>query len=98
MTNLILVCVCVCVCAVIVGVGNDDFKEMETLDGDGRLLQARSGKKASRDIVQFVPFQQFRNQHYSELARVTLAGLSAAFPPTTFLLRLACDSPHLNNP
>ncbi|ELR13131.1 copine, putative [Acanthamoeba castellanii str. Neff] len=24
--------------------------------------------------------------------------LSAAFPPTTFLLRLACDSPHLNNP
>ena len=67
--------------AVIVGVGNDDFKEMETLDGDGGVLRARSGKKASRDIVQFVPFQQFRNQHYSELARVTLAGLSAAFPP-----------------
>ena len=78
--------------AVIVGVGNDDFKEMETLDGDGGVLKARSGKKASRDIVQFVPFQQFRNQHYSELARVTLAGLVCRLPACTpaLVLRLAC--------
>ena len=78
--------------AVIVGVGNDDFKEMETLDGDGGVLKARSGKKASRDIVQFVPFQQFRNQHYSELARVTLAGLVCRLPARTpvLVLRLAC--------
>jgi hypothetical protein len=42
---------------VIVGVGNDDFKAMEELDGDNKALSCPSGV-ATRDIVQFVPFNR----------------------------------------
>lgn len=42
---------------IIVGVGNADFTNMNTLDGDNGLYNSK-GMKASRDIVQFVPFNQ----------------------------------------
>jgi hypothetical protein len=60
---------------IIVGVGTADFKDMDALDSDDRLLRSRSGKTAKRDIVQFVPFRNFKNVHYSELAKATLAEL-----------------------
>ncbi|KAK7820412.1 protein bonzai 1 [Quercus suber] len=42
----------------IVGVGGADFKEMEILDADkGERLENSTGRVASRDIVQFVPFR-----------------------------------------
>ncbi|XP_022987255.1 protein BONZAI 1-like isoform X1 [Cucurbita maxima] len=42
----------------IVGVGGADFKEMEVLDADkGERLESTTGRVASRDIVQFVPFR-----------------------------------------
>ncbi|KAL6495012.1 Protein BONZAI 1 [Orobanche gracilis] len=42
----------------IVGVGGADFKEMEILDADkGERLESSTGRIASRDIVQFVPFR-----------------------------------------
>ncbi|KAJ6374613.1 hypothetical protein OIU78_030166 [Salix suchowensis] len=42
----------------IVGVGGADFKEMEIFDADkGERLETSSGRIASRDIVQFIPFQ-----------------------------------------
>jgi hypothetical protein len=44
---------------IIVGVGAGDFGEMKEMDGDGASLQSRQGTKASRDIVQFVPFREF---------------------------------------
>ena len=44
---------------IIVGVGNEDFKQMEMLDSDDRLLTDRFGRAALRDIVQFVPFRDF---------------------------------------
>lgn len=44
---------------IIVGVGEADFESMEELDGDSVKLTAPNGKKASRDIVQFVPFRNF---------------------------------------
>lgn len=47
---------------------------MDALDSDDRLLRTRTGKTATRDIVQFVPFRSFKHRHYSELARATLAG------------------------
>jgi hypothetical protein len=59
---------------VIVGVGDADFKDMDNLDSDDRLLRTRTGKTATRDIVQFVPFRNFKQRHYSELAQATLAG------------------------
>lgn len=45
---------------VIIGVGESqsNFQKMIHLDGDDTLLAAR-GKKAARDIVQFVPFYEF---------------------------------------
>lgn len=42
---------------IIVGIGNADFSNMNTLDGDNGLYNS-SGAKAVRDIVQFVPFNQ----------------------------------------
>lgn len=41
---------------IIVGVGNADFSAMEALDGDDGVLRDSSGRKAQRDIVQFVEF------------------------------------------
>eukprot|EP00828_Plagiopyla_frontata_P003800 TRINITY_DN11254_c0_g1_i2.p2 TRINITY_DN11254_c0_g1~~TRINITY_DN11254_c0_g1_i2.p2 ORF type:complete len:323 (-),score=48.85 TRINITY_DN11254_c0_g1_i2:185-1153(-) len=43
---------------IIVGVGNEQFEKMETLDGDEGLWDS-SGRKAKRDLVQFVPFNKF---------------------------------------
>ena len=38
---------------IIVGVGNESFRGMQELDGDGGRLQS-NGRFAKRDIVQFV--------------------------------------------
>ena len=46
---------------VIVGIGDGDFKNMETLDGDTFPLTSSDGKKRIRDIVQFVPFSKHKN-------------------------------------
>lgn len=54
--------------------GDADFKDMKVLDGDDRILRTRAGKKATRDITQFVPFRNFRNEHYSKLAQAVLEG------------------------
>ncbi|KAK6185840.1 hypothetical protein SNE40_007986 [Patella caerulea] len=58
---------------IIVGVGNADFTNMNTLDGDNGVLKAPNGQPVSRDIVQFVPFSQFKQKNPSELARQVLA-------------------------
>lgn len=42
---------------IIVGVGNAEFTNMVRLDGDNGLYNSK-GKKAQRDIVQFVPFRE----------------------------------------
>lgn len=41
---------------IIVGVGNADFTNMVRLDGDNGLFSSK-GRRAARDIVQFVPFR-----------------------------------------
>uniref|UniRef100_A0A8C8DX50 Copine II n=1 Tax=Oryzias sinensis TaxID=183150 RepID=A0A8C8DX50_9TELE len=46
---------------IIIGVGNADFAAMEFLDGDASVLRSSEGEEAVRDIVQFVPFRDFRN-------------------------------------
>ncbi|TPX62249.1 hypothetical protein PhCBS80983_g00457 [Powellomyces hirtus] len=56
---------------VIVGVGNADFTNMHTLDGDDAPLVS-NGRRCERDIVQFVPFNQYSgNPHL--LAKEVLA-------------------------
>lgn len=55
----------------IVGVGDADFSRMEVLDGDDVRLEYR-GKKASRDIVQFVSLNSLANHDPQEIARQLL--------------------------
>ncbi|CAM9714165.1 unnamed protein product [Ectocarpus sp. 12 AP-2014] len=68
---------------VIVGVGQGDFTAMEHLDGDRqRLTSPFTGKVASRDMVQFVPFRDFNGfgsaaQH--ALAKHVLAEIPGQF-------------------
>ncbi|XP_029150928.1 protein BONZAI 1 isoform X1 [Arachis hypogaea] len=64
----------------IVGVGGADFKEMEVLDADkGEPLESSSGRVASRDIVQFVPYRDVQSGEIS-VVQALLAEL-----PTQFL-------------
>ncbi|XP_029464589.1 copine-2 isoform X2 [Rhinatrema bivittatum] len=60
---------------IIIGVGNADFAAMEFLDGDNRMLRSYTGEEAARDIVQFVPFREFRNAPKETLAKAVLAEL-----------------------
>ena len=46
---------------VIVGVGDADFSDMHRLDGDKIALQSSQGVKQARDIVQFVPMNDFKH-------------------------------------
>ena len=60
---------------IIVGVGNADFKQMETLDADDIPLRDRRGIIAKRDIVQFVPMSRLRSSGATkeQIARQLLA-------------------------
>ncbi|XP_078064370.1 copine-6-like, partial [Mustelus asterias] len=58
---------------IIVGVGNADFTDMRTLDGDDGTLLSTRGQAADRDIVQFVPFRDFKKAPASALAKCVLA-------------------------
>ena len=47
----------------IVGVGNCEFEKMELLDGDDGMLTGSDNRtRAQRDIVQFVPFRDYRGK------------------------------------
>ena len=50
---------------IIVGVGMADFKDMNALDGDDGVLKSSRGQPVQRDIVQFVPFRDFK--HVSDI-------------------------------
>jgi hypothetical protein len=60
---------------IIVGVGEADFSAMEELDGDDVRLTNARGLKATRDIVQFVKFNDFKNAAPGRLAKETLLEL-----------------------
>jgi len=42
---------------------------MNVLDGDDVKLRDRSGKPCMRDIVQFVPYRDFKNVSYNRVAQ-----------------------------
>ena len=46
---------------IIIGIGNADFSNMDVLDADEDPLYDSNGRKADRDLVQFVPFKDFKN-------------------------------------
>ena len=61
---------CLPLSIVIVGVGNAEFNSMRELDSDKGLLIDENGRKAVRDIVQFVPFKNFANDSVALAAEV----------------------------
>lgn len=63
---------------IIVGVGKDDFKEMNVLDGDHGKMKDSKGNEASRDIVQFVPFSKV-GKDKNKLAEFVLAEVPKQF-------------------
>lgn len=46
---------------IIIGIGRGDFGNMDILDADDNPLYDGDGRKADRDLVQFVPFHKFEN-------------------------------------
>lgn len=57
---------------IIVGVGEADFSNMDTLDGDEQALYSNAYRQyAAADIVQFVPFNDFKSNPHL-LAKETL--------------------------
>lgn len=46
---------------IIIGVGKENFRQMEDLDGDELKLTSSFGKISERDIVQFVPYAKFKD-------------------------------------
>ncbi|XP_070574853.1 copine-3-like [Ptychodera flava] len=58
---------------IIVGVGNADFTDMRVLDGDDGVLKTIRGERVARDIVQFVPYRDFKNAGQAALAKNVLA-------------------------
>ncbi|KAF4756813.1 hypothetical protein FOZ63_026408 [Perkinsus olseni] len=58
---------------IIVGVGDQDFGMMNVLDADDHpLVSSIDHSTMERDIVQFVPFNEFKDKSYTELAMATL--------------------------
>ena len=59
----------------IIGVGKANFDNMERLDGDdGHMRHPKTGQKAARDIVQFVPMRDFAHDTH-RLTKELLAEL-----------------------
>jgi hypothetical protein len=56
---------------IIIGIGNADFTNMVILDGDNVPLISSNGVKRLRDVVQFVPFNKYRNNN-EELTKQVL--------------------------
>lgn len=69
---------------IIVGIGSADFTAMEVLDADTVPLKA-GGVCASRDIVQFVPFNKFVTTGDPCMARIRLAREVLAEIPSQFI-------------
>ncbi|KAK7199512.1 Copine [Novymonas esmeraldas] len=57
---------------VIIGIGRADFSSMERLDGDTVPLMDRRGRVTRRDLVQFVPFNEFEMKPPAVLAAAVL--------------------------
>eukprot|EP01083_Nonionella_stella_P083739 231607_1 len=58
---------------IIIGVGNANFDNMEILDADDNPLRhSETHRYMQRDIVQFVPFNEFKKLHMSAIAKETL--------------------------
>lgn len=60
---------------IIVGVGKENFRNMVRLDSDDSVLRDGRGRRAKRDIVQFVPFRNFDSKSLGSLGEEVLREL-----------------------
>lgn len=59
---------------IIIGIGTANFANMEKIDNDDMSMVDSNGRKAQRDLVQFVPFENFKGDAVM-LAKEVLAEL-----------------------
>ena len=58
---------------IIIGIGDSpELEKMEALDSDSRLLKDYNGNEATRDIVQFVKFNDFSSASKTTLEEEVL--------------------------
>uniref|UniRef100_A0A8C8M432 Copine VII n=1 Tax=Oncorhynchus tshawytscha TaxID=74940 RepID=A0A8C8M432_ONCTS len=69
---------------IIVGVGNADFTDMQILDGDDGVLRSPKGEPVLRDIVQFVPFRDFKTVSIAFLPFLILYLHPSTFPSSFY--------------
>lgn len=80
---------------IIVGLGTADFSLMETLDGDDGLFDER-GNKCKRDLVQFVPYDQFKGNS-AALAKAVLEELPDQLVSYYMSKGIEPDVPHVQD-
>lgn len=59
--DAIIKCTVLPINIVIIGIGNANFSTINMLDGDEHPLKDSKGNECTRDIVQFVPFNKYKN-------------------------------------
>ena len=59
-SDILVECAYVPLSVIIIGIGNANFENMDTLDGDDVILTNSKGEKTKRDLVQFVEFNKFK--------------------------------------
>jgi len=79
---------------IIVGVGSADFRAMELLDSDKGKLRDSRGNTAARDIVQFVPFNPFKNLPTERFSSAVLQELPASI--VDYMFNICRITPGLN--
>jgi len=60
-SDILVECAYVPLSVIIIGIGDANFENMDTLDGDYVILTNTKGEKTKRDLVQFVEFNKFKN-------------------------------------
>ncbi|XP_078492602.1 copine-3 isoform X1 [Ciona intestinalis] len=65
---------------IIVGIGSADFSAMEMLDGDNGVLRSSSGQPVLRDIVQFVPYRDYKKVGHEASAAALAKAVLAEVP------------------
>jgi hypothetical protein len=64
-TKLLVECASLPLSVIIIGIGDADFSNMVTLDGDREPLKDFDGNVTKRDLVQFIEYEKFKKCVYS---------------------------------
>jgi copine 5/8/9 len=82
---------------VIVGIGQNDFSSMIVLDAEKNDLQNKEGKKAKRDVVQFVDFNKYK-RNPQKLAQTVLQEIPEQFEQYAYMnKKLPSDYSQIRN-